>query len=93
LPSVHEVPFCTAGYVHVPELLHTSDVQALPSLHAAHAPPPVPQAAALVPVAHEVPLTQPVQQLPARHFPETPLTVHAVVSCLLVAVHVPPVQL
>jgi hypothetical protein len=79
--------------VHVPALLQTSDVHGLPSLHAAHATPPLPHVAATVPGAHVPPFAQPVQQSPARHFPAAPFSMQSVVFGLLVSVQAPPTQL
>ena len=68
VPPLHEVPSANAGCEQAPPPQESS-VHSIESSQFAHAAPAVPHDAIVLPVRHELPLTQPVQHAPVRHFP------------------------
>jgi hypothetical protein len=64
LPSSHAVPEPTGATAQLPAV-QLSVVQALPSLHAPHAPPLRPQLVTVLPALHARPSQHPVQHAPA----------------------------
>jgi hypothetical protein len=85
LPPAQLVPGATACVEHTPFAPQVGVRHSLVVVQAAHAPPPVPHAATVLPVRQDAPLAQPAQHTPLTHCPPG----QAVVSKTFVVVHWP----